>query len=372
VTPPVALSGLLPEEIVDILSFSAGYRGGQVFSAFWKGIRTIEDITTLSLAERTRLSERALFRETELHSRHSDGRGTHKIILSCSDGFLIESVLLTDKKGRRTACISTQAGCAMACRFCKTGSIGLTRNLEVTELTEQMLYLRELYGRISHVVFMGMGEPLMNLERVRKAITILSHPQGCNLGIRKIMLSTCGIVDKLDELTARGPYVKLALSLVSADQYIREDLMPPARANRLPELGRSLLRYQEKTKKRITFEYVLLPGINDRPEDIDKLVRFVAPFSYLINVIPWNRVEGLPFRKPTDKEVARFLEALKKRGLSFTRRYSRGDEINGACGQLGGFAAKDGACGPLGGCIREDIPDPGCPDAEKNDGTVER
>ena len=333
---PAPLPGLLPEEIAESFCLHPPYRGEQVFRALWRGVESIGEITALPIGLRAELEKQAVCRETELVQTVEDRDGTGKIVLHCIDGFRIESVLLADGKGRTTACLSTQAGCPIGCVFCKTGEIGFSRNLTASEITEQVLEMRRQYGEIGNIVFMGMGEPLLNLGNVRKAVSILHDPRGLGMSPRRFTLSTCGIVEKIDDLAEGGPAVRLALSLVTADQKKREELIPAASANPLPDLKRSLFRYQEKTGKRITFEYILLPGINDGKNDADRLAAFAAPFSCLINLIPWNPVDGLPFSRPSERDVAEFAEKLRSRNLKVSRRYRRGSRINGACGQLGG------------------------------------
>ncbi len=337
---PVSLPGLLPEEIAESFRLHPPYRGEQVFRALWRGIESIGEMTDLPLGLRSELEKQAVCRETKLMQTIEDRAGTGKIVLACVDGFHIESVQLADGKGRKTACLSTQAGCPIGCVFCKTGEIGFSRNLTASEITEQVLEMRRQYGEIANIVFMGMGEPLLNLENLRKAVSILHDPRGLGMSSRRFTLSTCGIAEKIDDLAEGGPAVRVALSLVTADQKKREELIPAASANPLPALKRSLLRYQEKTGKRITFEYLLLPGINDGKKDADRLAAFAAPFSCLINLIPWNPVEGLPFTKPSERQIADFTEKLRSRNLKVSRRYRRGSRINGACGQLGGSAQK--------------------------------
>ena len=177
-----------------------------------------------------------------------------------------------------------------------------------------------------------MGEPLLNLEALRKSISLFAHTDGPGMSIRRMTVSTCGITEGLQSLAAEGPYVRLALSLISAIQTKREKLMPPARGNPLPELKSALKEYQHITGKRITFEYVLLPGENDTDADIGALGDFVRSFSYIVNIIPWNHVEGLPFRIPEQGEINSFEERLQARNINFTRRFSREEESTGPAG----------------------------------------
>jgi 23S rRNA (adenine2503-C2)-methyltransferase len=339
--PPV-LSGHVPEEIAPLLDLSPPYRGMQIFKALWSGAASFHDITTLAKPLREQLAKKADLYGTALREIQGRGGEAEKLLIRCADGYGVECVLLTDGNGRKTVCLSTQAGCGMGCAFCKTGTLGFTRDLTVGEMTEQVLYALRHTERISNIVFMGMGEPLLNLENLRKAAAVLTHPEGFGIGVPKITLSTCGITAGVLDLTARGPYFRLAVSLVSALPEKRARLMPAAAANPLPGLRNALLEYQKAAGKRITFEYVLLPGVNDGKEDISALRTFVRDFSYIVNVIPYNPVEGLPFTPPVEREVKSFLTACENAGIACTRRYSKGRGIGGACGQLGGCAPEAG------------------------------
>jgi 23S rRNA (adenine2503-C2)-methyltransferase len=251
----------------------------------------------------------------------------------------IEAVLLEDGRGRRTACLSTQAGCAMGCVFCKTGALGFRRNLEAAEIVEQFLRLRA-EGEIANIVVMGMGEPLQNLPELRRALEVLCAPEGIGLSPRRITVSTAGIVEGIRDLTAAGPRVRLALSLTAAETGLRERLMPITRTNPLGELKAALVEYQERWGQRITLETVLLGGLNTREEDAAALAAFARGLDAVVNLIPWNPVEGMrfegrPLQEPSPGEAAAFQARLEKRGLAVTRRLRKGRGIGGACGQLG-------------------------------------
>jgi 23S rRNA (adenine2503-C2)-methyltransferase len=270
-----------------------------------------------------------------------DEDGTVKLQLTLEDGARIEAVLLNDERGRNTACLSTQAGCAMGCVFCKTGALGPGRNLDAAEIVEQFYRLRAVPGDIDNIVFMGMGEPLLNLAALRRALGVLCAPEGPGFSRRRITLSTCGIIRGIRDLGEGGPDIRLALSLTTAEQGLRNKLMPGSRANPLPALKEALVFYQEKTGQRLTLEAVLLGGINTRQQDADALARFAQGLDTVVNLIPWNPVEGLcfegtPLREPAGGETDFFAELLEKRGLKVTRRFRRGRRISGACGQLGG------------------------------------
>jgi 23S rRNA (adenine2503-C2)-methyltransferase len=240
----------------------------------------------------------------------------------------------------------------MACVFCKTGALGFLRNLEAGEMIEQFLHIRsEGTGsgeyqtpaggqEISNIVIMGMGEPLLNLGELRRALGILTDPQGLGLSKRRITVSTSGIIPGILDLADHGPEVRLAVSLTTADEELRKRLMPVTLTNPLPRLKEALSYYQEKTRRRITLELVLLRGINTRQRDMDVLIDFVAGLDAAVNLIPWNPVEGMefegrPLEKPTTREIVEFSEALIRRRIRVTRRMEKGLGISGACGQLG-------------------------------------
>jgi 23S rRNA (adenine2503-C2)-methyltransferase len=279
------------------------------------------------------------------YSGDTDGRsggpdGTIKLGITLHDRNRIEAVVLCGAKGRSTACLSVQAGCAMACVFCKTGSLGFARNLRSEEIVEQFLRLKSVRGGISHIVFMGMGEPLLNLGELRKAVAVLTDPEGAGVSKRHITLSTCGIIPGIRDLADAGPEVRLALSLTTGDSALRERLMPSARLHPLSGVKDALLYYQRRRKQRLTLEAALLGGINTRERDMDGLERFIRGLDAVVNLIPWNPVEGAVFegqalKKPSKEEVERFALGLKQRGINVTQRFKKGAAITAACGQLG-------------------------------------
>lgn len=333
------LFGLLSEELKDQLALSQRYRADQLFSWLSQGTETFEEMTNLPKALRSRLSE--LFGRTpyttKVEKRVSDADGTVKLLLELKDGNYVECVLLTDEEGRRTACISSQVGCAMRCAFCRTGELGLERNLDAAEIVEQYLHLAKIAGNPTHIVYMGMGEPLANLDAVEQSIKIFHHPKGLNISARRMTISTCGLPAGIRRIAEDFPIpVKLAVSLTSADDAQRNTLMPINRRYPLAQLKSALLTYQKERKKRITLEYVLLKGENDSEVSADALRTFAGGLDCFINVIPWNPGAGLPFKEPERKDADSFCRALEKRQLRVTRRFRRGRGINGACGQLAG------------------------------------
>jgi len=263
--------------------------------------------------------------------------GTKKFLLSLNDDNKIEMVLIPNDK-KNTLCISSQVGCARNCGFCATASLGFTRNLEVYEILSQVfLAIEELEEKkLTNIVFMGMGEPLDNLQNVIKAVKILQEEQCFSFSPRRITISTCGIIPKLKELADCGLKIKLAVSLNSAIQEKREQLMPVCRKYPLSELKNALLDFRKKTTSRITFEYVMIKDFNVGKDDVKALLKFLGDISCKLNVIKWNEVSSMPFKSPSEEEVAEFILRMQKLSSAVTYRKSRGQDINGACGQLAG------------------------------------
>ena len=336
----IALTGLFPEEICELLSLDAPFRGRQIFKWIYSGAEDFSEMTNLSKELRARLSEKAALRSCAVKNILRDDDGTVKLQIETSDALAVETVLLVDKEGRKTACVSCQAGCAMGCAFCKTGTLGLARNLSAAEIVEQFLFLEKEVGLLSNIVFMGMGEPTQNLGAIRKSIEILSSVEGRALSPKRITISTCGITRGIYEIADEGPKVRLALSLTSAEQNLRETLMPTAKANPLSELKAALAYYSEKTGFRATLEVPLLAGKNSDEKSAKKIAEFARALSANVNVIAWNEVEGLPFSSPSREECDAFLKTLRDSGANATLRRRRGSKIAGACGQLGSKGIK--------------------------------
>jgi 23S rRNA (adenine2503-C2)-methyltransferase len=341
--PPVlpVLCGLLPEELRETLKPLPAFRARQIFQWIARGVPSFAGMTDLSLPLRQELETRFTLYSAAVSARLEDEDGTVKLRMGLRDGRSVESVLLSDGGGRRTACLSSQAGCPAACVFCKTGAGGFQRNLDAPEIVEQFLRLRALAPDIANIVVMGMGEPLLNLGELRKALRILTAPEGLGISKRRITLSTCGIVAGIRDLADQGPPVRLALSLTTADGTLRERLMPITKTNPLPRVREALRYYQKIQGHRITLEAVLLGGINTRRQDADALAAFADGLDVVVNLIPWNPVEGLefegrPLREPGERERTEFAAALEKRGLKVTCRLRKGRGVAGACGQLAG------------------------------------
>lgn len=291
-------------------------------------------MTDLPAADRERLSSTPLYSSRVAERLEADD-GSVKLKIALEDGAAVEAVLLTDADGRRTACLSTQVGCRMACAFCKTGTLGLLRNLGPDEIVEQFVHLSALRGKPSNIVFMGMGEPLDNLASLRKAIVILMHPEGFGVSKRKITISTCGIVPGIVDLADNGPHVRLAVSLTAAEDALRSSLMPVNRSWNLAALKEALLYYQAKTGDRVTLEAAIMGGENSGVDSAAAMAAWIRPLNAQVNVIPWNPVTGLPHREPARGEAEAFERELERRGVNAVRRARRGRGVSGACGQLG-------------------------------------
>jgi len=337
-TAKPVLAGLLLGQLKELLSAYPAFRSAQIYEWICRGALSFDEMSNLPVSLRAELAEKFELVPGRLHTELRDGDGTVKLGIALADGAVIETVLLSDGKGRKTACLSTQAGCPVGCVFCKTGMIGFRRNLAAAEIAGQFLRLRHIESGISHIVVMGMGEPLLNLDELRRALVFFSDPGGLNISKRRVTLSTNGIEKGIIDLTDNGPDIRLALSLTTAREELRKRLMPGS--GPLPGLKKALLAWQKKRKRRITLEMVLLGGINTSLVDAKACAGFAAGLDAVINLIPWNPVEDVVFegarlRIPPAKETSEFASTLESLGLKVTRRREKGLGIAGACGQLG-------------------------------------
>ncbi len=312
------------------------YRARQIFRWLWeKGETDISNYSDISKALREKLKQEFEISWLKVLEVHRSADGSAKFLFELPDGEMIESVFIPDGK-RKTVCVSSQVGCPLKCTICATGLMGFRRNLAAWEIASQVVEIRKTLKleRVTNVVFMGMGEPFLNIEEVLQAVLILNNPWGLRIGARKITLSTVGIIPGIYRLINFEKQVKLAISLHSAIQEKREKIAPIAKKYPLPALKEALRNYCERTKRRVTIEYVLLPGFNDHDEDIDALLEFIKGLTVKINVIPFNPYPGLPYRAPTAEEIGRFMGRLYELPLTVTLRASRGRDVKGACGQL--------------------------------------
>jgi 23S rRNA (adenine2503-C2)-methyltransferase len=304
------------------------------------GIESFRAMTDLPLALREELAAAFVPLQTQVVQHREAADGTHKLLLGLSDGRLIECVLIQEA-GRRTACISTQVGCGMGCVFCASGLGGLERNLTAAEILEQLLRLRNLPPpggsgpeRLTHVVVMGMGEPLANLEVLLAALDVATASDGLGLGARHITISTVGLPAKIRRLADSGKQYHLAVSLHAPDDALRDRIVPTNPKTGLAAILEAADYFFEKTGRQVTFEYVLLRGLNDDPSQARALAGLLRGRHAHVNLIPFNDVAGLPYRRPTQQALEAFVATLRRAGLSVKVRKRKGSEIDAACGQL--------------------------------------
>jgi len=329
------------EELVSFLvrNNEKPYRGNQIIEWLWKyRVASFQEMTNLSHNLRKILSENYTLDASGIDIMQESNDGTIKVVFKLFDTQFVEGVLIPSEK-RVTACISSQVGCALGCKFCATGKYGFTRNLSAGEIYDQAFLLSKLslekYNKpLSNIVFMGMGEPLLNYENVMKAIFWINSEKGMGWSNHRMTLSTVGIEDKIKQLADDNCTVNLALSLHSAKTDVRNELIPAAKKSSLEKLSESLSYYTRKLKQKVTIEYLLLQGINDSVEDANELVKFCSTFASKINLIEYNPVSDLPFKKSDDERTASFLKILHDKNIIAKLRKSRGKDIDAACGQL--------------------------------------
>ncbi len=299
------------------------------------GVSEISQITPVSKTFRTRLADKGYYiSKLKTVDKLVDPDGTVKYLFELPDGNRIESVLLSDGR-RRTACISTQVGCAMKCAFCATGRLGLKRDLSVAEIVEQFYSIQRDVSKVSNVVYMGMGEPLSNYDNVVKSIRLLNSGEGTNLGIRHITVSTCGHGPGILRLADEDIHPRLAISLNAGRDGLRSELMPINRKYPLGELFEAVGVYQEKTGDRVTIEYVMMAGVNDQPEHARALTARLKGVSCNVNLIEYNPHLGCKFAASGRAAIERFSEIVRKSGIETVVRLGKGGKVKAACGQLG-------------------------------------
>jgi 23S rRNA (adenine2503-C2)-methyltransferase len=325
------------------------FRARQLYRwVYRRGLESVDDMTDLSLRLREQLQAAVMFTTPRVTARQVSSDGTQKFLLALADGRTIEAVFIPDTPAM-TMCVSTQVGCAMRCGFCLTGQMGLARNLTAGEIAGQVRVLArelELQERRFNIVLMGMGEPLHNYDATMKALRILATPEGLALTPRRVTLSTVGLLSGLERL-AREPWLpNLAVSLHATTDQQRHTLIPTSRTQRLSDLIDACRRFPLKHRDRITFEYVLLDGVNDTPADATRLAALLGGLPAKVNLIPLNEAPGIPFARPSDQRVNRFAQSLATSGLNVSVRTSRGRDIRAACGQL---LVEGGPGAPRGG-----------------------
>ncbi len=312
------------------------FRRKQVYSWLHEKLADeFSQMTNLSKALRQKLDDAYEIRKVSMTARQISRKDpTEKFLFELHDGSMIESVLMKYDYGN-SVCVSSQAGCRMGCRFCASAIGGLVRNLTPSEMLGQIYRIQKLTGeRVSNVVVMGTGEPLDNYDNFLKFVTMLSDSHGLHISQRNITASTCGIVPNIKRLAKEGLQITLALSLHASNQEKREKLMPVARKYELSEVMEACDYYFEKTGRRPTFEYSLVGGVNDGPEDAKELSALLSGRNCHLNLIPVNTVKERDFERPDRKNVLAFKNKLEKNGINVTIRRERGSDIDGACGQL--------------------------------------
>lgn len=320
-----------------------GYRAEQILNwVYEKRVDSFEAMSNLPAALRAGLAEEFGFHSLEPVRVTGSEDTTRKFLLRLSDGALIETVLIPanpalygEASDRLTLCVSTQVGCAYGCKFCASGLDGWVRNLSVGEIVGQILRAEALSGeRVSNLVFMGMGEPLANFANLMPALEILNAPWGVGIGARRMTLSTSGLAPQIRQLAENPLQVRLAISLHGATDEVRQQIMPVNRKYPLAVLLEACEYYSNRKKQRLTFEYILIEGVNDRIEDAAALVKVARKVDAKVNCIPYNTVDGLDWTRPSEARQDDFMAVLRRGGVTATIRREKGHDIAAACGQL--------------------------------------
>ena len=343
VSSPVDLRALSFPELEAFVRDGLGeppYRALQLWK--WvheRGVTAFDAMTNVPAELRARLAESAALGTLAVDRVQKSVDGTRKLALRTRDGKIIESVLIPDGD-KMTQCISSQVGCALGCTFCATAAMGLMRNLDAGEIVDQvyraqaLLAVEEPGRRITNLVYMGMGEPLHNYAEVVRSLRILTHGAGANLSHRRITVSTVGLVPGIAKLGAEDFHVNLAISLNASSDAVRDQIMPINRKYPIEALLEAVRRYPLERRRRVTFEYVLIAGVNDSIADAARLARLLGGMRCKVNVIPWNPHPHAPYRRPSAAAIEAFQNEVKRLGLPAYLRTPRGDDIAAACGQL--------------------------------------
>ena len=319
------------------------YRAVQIADwLYQKRANSFDEMTDLPRTLRAHLAEHFSFGKSDIVRVLGSRDTTRKFLFRLSDGSLIESVLIPaspalygSRSDRRTICISTQVGCAYGCKFCASGLDGFSRNLDANEIVDQIMAVeRESGEKIDNIVFMGMGEPLANLANLMRAIRIINAPWGLGVGARHITLSTSGLAPQIRKLADEPLQIRLAISLHGATDAVRNQIMPINRRYNIDKLLSACDYYVSRKKQRLTFEYILIAGVNDADEQANLLARHAQRLSAKVNLIPYNTVTGLPWSRPSQDRQEKFLSILRRHGVAATLRREKGHDIEAACGQL--------------------------------------
>ena len=331
------IKSMLPEEIE--ASFAdlgePKYRAKQVFQWLGRGVRSFDEMTNLSKGLREKLSTEFFIPSlTMLRKQVSKLDGTIKYLWELPDGNAVETVVMRYHHGN-TVCISSQVGCRQGCAFCASAIGGLIRNLEPSEMLEEVLSSQRESGlKISNIVLMGIGEPLDNYENVMRFLRLVNHPDGANIGMRHISLSTCGLIERFDDLAAEDFPLTLSVSLHAPDDETRSKIMPANRGRGVEALISACEAYYQKSGRRISFEYAMIDGVNDSPEQAKLLAKHARRVCAHVNLIPLNHVEERPFQPSTPEHLKRFIRLLEEEGANVTVRRTLGGDVDASCGQL--------------------------------------
>ena len=341
----IDLKNLEYEELIEFLT-SLGekkFRAEQIFSWLLKGVTSYDEMTNISKETKNKLNEVSFVSYMKIKQKLvSKIDGTVKYLFELNDGNCIESVVMRYHHGI-TICVSSQVGCRMGCKFCASTIGGLYRNLSAGEILNQIIFAQKDLGeRIGNVVMMGIGEPMDNYDNVITFLHNVNNEKGLNIGYRHITISTCGIVNGILKLADEGLPVNLAISLHAPNDEIRDAIMPVNKAFKINELLNACEEYFIKTKRRISFEYSLIGGVNDSEENARELAKLILPLKAHINLIPVNKVEESGFKKGSQSEINRFLNLLTKQGVNATIRRELGSDISASCGQLRKKTLKEG------------------------------
>jgi len=315
------------------------FRGNQVYEWLWqKSVYNFDDMTSLSLSTRQMLEEYFVINHIKVDTMQRSSDGTVKNAVKLHDGLIVESVLIPTKS-RTTACVSSQVGCSLDCKFCATSRLKRMRNLNPDEIYDQVVAIDKesrLYFNkpLSNIVFMGMGEPLMNYNNVLKAIDKITSPEGLGMSPKRIVVSTSGVPKMIKKMADDEVKFKLAVSLHSAIDEVRTSIMPFNATFPLSDLREALEYWYHKTKNRITYEYVVWDGINDRKEDVEALIQFCKFAPSKVNLIEYNPIDNGEFKQASSKAIDMYVSMLEAKGITVTVRRSRGKDIDAACGQL--------------------------------------
>ena len=333
----IDLKSLLPEELASLLTRSGQpkFRAKQIFEWLSKGVRSFDEMRNLPQSLRAQLAETSYINGLKLLQKQvSASDGTTKYLWELRDGNAVETVVLRYSHGL-TVCISSQVGCRQGCAFCASTIGGLVRNMTPSEMLDEVLYSQLDQGeKISNIVIMGIGEPLDNYDAVLQFLHLVNHPDGLNIGMRHISLSTCGLTERIADLAKENLQLTLALSLHAPDDETRSRLMPSNRGRGIDALMRSCEDYFAATGRRITFEYAMISDVNDSPAQAERLAALAKHAKAHINLIPLNNVEERMFRPSSPERMREFCDILDRHGANYTIRRSLGSDVDASCGQL--------------------------------------